>query len=258
MREVWANGGVAYGSWCGFASIGVAESIAAVDFDFNCIDTQHGGIGYEASLDLLNVIDRGAGTPTIRVPWNEPGIIGKSLDAGANAVIVPMVNTVEQARSAVSYAYYSPKGARSWGPARVSMRQAGYSAEAANDANIVIPMIETTEAMANLDEILAVDGVDAIYVGPADLSITLGLPPGNNDDEPAFTEALEYIVDRCNNAGVVAGIHANPTLAARRVEQGFRMITVATDSVLLRGALAAALADSVGASKAEADTNSMY
>lgn len=258
MRETWANGGVAYGSWCGFGNISVAESIAAVDFDFNCLDTQHGGLGYEASLDLLNVIDRGAGTPTVRVPWNEPGIIGKSLDAGANALIVPMVNTVEQAQAAVASAFYSPKGSRSWGPARTSMRQAGYSAENANDANLLIPMIETTEAMSNLDEILAVDGVDAIYVGPADLSITLGLPPGNNDDEASFTEALEFIVDRCNNAGVIAGIHANSALAQRRAEQGFRMITVATDTVLLRSALAAALADSKGASSAATDTNSLY
>ncbi len=258
MREVWANGEVAYGSWCGFANIGVAESIAAVDFDFNCIDTQHGGVGYEGSLDLLNVMDRGAGTPTVRVPWNEPGIIGKTLDAGANAVIVPMVNTVEQAQAAVSYAYYAPKGARSWGPARRDMRSAGYNPEAANDANLIIPMIETTEAIENLDEILAVDGVDAIYVGPADLSITLGLPPGNNDDVPAFTEALMTITDRCNNAGVIAGIHANPALAALRAEQGFRMITVATDSALFRSALTSALADSKGAQSAGADAKSIY
>lgn len=258
MREVWADGGVAYGSWCGFANIGIAESIAAVDFDYNCIDTQHGGLGYEGSLDLLNVIDRGAGTPTVRVPWNEPGIIGKTLDAGANAVIVPMVNTAEQARAAVSYAYYAPVGARSWGPARRGMRHDSYTPEAANAANLIIPMIETTEAIANLDEILAVDGVDAIYVGPADLSITLGLPPGNNDDEPAFTEALTTIADRCNAAGVIAGIHASPALAALRAEQGYRMITVATDSVLIRSALAAALADSKGGSSTAGGANAMY
>jgi 4-hydroxy-2-oxoheptanedioate aldolase len=258
MREVWANGDVAFGSWCGFGSIGVADSIATFDFDFNCIDTQHGGIGYETSLELLNVIDRAAGTPTVRVPWNEPGIIGKSLDAGANAVIVPMVNTVAQAEAAVSYAFYNPKGARSWGPARAGMRAAAHTPQAANDINILIPMIETTQALDNLDQILAVDGVDAIYVGPADLSITLGLPPGNNDDEPAFTEALTHIVDRCNNAGVVAGIHATPALAARRAEQGFRMITVATDTVLLRGALGSALSTARGAETSDGGSGSMY
>jgi 4-hydroxy-2-oxoheptanedioate aldolase len=258
MREVWARGEVAFGSWCAFGNIGVAESIAAVDYDFNCIDTQHGGAGYETSLELLNVIDRGVGTPTVRVPWNEPGIIGKTLDAGANAVIVPMVNTVEQAQAAVSYALYNPRGVRSWGPARADMRQSGYTPETANEANVLIPMIETTEAMRNLDDILAVDGVDAIYVGPADLSITLGLPPGNNDDEPAFTEALEYIVDRCNNAGVVAGIHSTPALSALRVEQGFRMITVGHDSVLLRAALSTALATSRGDAPATGDATPLY
>lgn len=258
MREVWANGEVAYGSWCGFANIGVAESIAAVDFDFNCIDTQHGGVGYEGSLELLNVLDRGVGTPTVRVPWNEPGIVGKTFDAGANAVIVPMVNTAEQAQAAVSYAYYAPMGARSWGPARRAMRDAAYTPESANATNLIIPMIETTEAIENLDEILAVDGVDAIYVGPADLSITLGLPPGNNDDVPEFTEALTTITSRCHNAGVIAGIHANPALAELRAEQGFRMITVATDSVLFRSALASALTDSKGSRASGADNNSMY
>lgn len=258
MRDVWANGGVAYGSWNGFANSGVAEAIAAVDFDFNCLDTQHGGLGYEDSRDLLHVIDRGVGTPTVRVPWNEPGIIGKTLDAGANAVIVPMVNTVEQAEAAVSYAYYAPMGSRSWGPARTSMRQAGYNPQSANDTNLLIPMIETTQALGNLDAILAVDGVDAIYVGPADLSISLGLPPGNNDGEPAFDEALARIVEGCDNAGVIAGIHANPALAERRAEQGFRMITVATDTVLLRSALADALAQSRGDGGSASPSGAMY
>lgn len=258
MRDVWANGGIAYGSWCGFGNLGVAESIAAVDYDFNCLDTQHGGMAYETSLDLLHVIDRAVGTPTVRVPWNEPGVIGKSLDAGANAIIVPMVNTVEQAQAAVSYAFYGPKGARSWGPVRASMRSAGHTPATANEANILIPMIETNEAMTNLDSILAVDGVDAIYVGPADLSITLGLPPGNNDGMPAFDEALAFIVERCNNAGVVAGIHANPGLAERRAEQGFRMITVGHDSVLLRASLSSALNESRGVKPESQDTTALY
>ena len=169
-----------------------------------------------------------------------------------------MVNTVEQAQAAVSYALYNPRGVRSWGPARADMRQSGYTPEAANEANVLIPMIETTQAMRNLDDILAVDGVDAIYVGPADLSITLGLPPGNNDDEPAFTEALQYIVDRCNNAGVVAGIHSTPALSALRVEQGFRMITVGHDSVLLRAALSTALATSRGDAPATGGATPLY
>ena len=258
MREVWASGGIAYGSWIGFDDVGVAESVAAVDYDFNCIDTQHGGSSYEASLEMLHVIDRGVGTPTVRVPWNEPGIIGKTLDAGANAIVVPMVNTVAEAEAAVAYTYYAPKGARSWGPVRAAMRGAGYTPEAANAANVIIPMIETTQAISNLDDILAIDGIDAIYVGPADLSITLGLPPGNNDGEPAFDDALATIVAACDNAGVIAGIHANPALASTRAEQGFRMITVGHDQVLLRGALASALATSRGEAPAASDTKSIY
>ena len=103
-------------------------------------------------------------------------------------------------------------------------------------------MIETVEAVANLDEILAVPGIDAVYVGPADLSITLGLPPGNPDDDSSFASALAAVVAACQRAGVVPGIHASATLAPRRLEQGFRMITVSADLVSMRNAMTAELA----------------
>jgi 4-hydroxy-2-oxoheptanedioate aldolase len=191
----------------------------------------------------------GGGTPIARVPWNEPGIIGKMLDAGIQGVIVPMVNTVAEAQALVRAARYAPAGSRSFGPVLAGMRQANYI-NWATDGVAVIPMIETVEAVSNLDDILAVPGIDAVYVGPADLSVSLGLPPGNNDDRTEFTEALETIVKGCQNAGVVPGIHASAALVERRLEQGFRMITVTSDMLALRGGLAADLATARGAKPA--------
>ena len=163
------------------------------------------------------------------------------LDAGAPAIIVPMVNTAAEAEAAVRACRYAPDGARSFGPSLTGMRTDNYLAWAADNV-AVIPMIETAQAVADLDAILAVEGIDAIYVGPADLSLTLGLPPGNNDDEPVFTEAITTIVDSCARAGVVAGIHSTGALTQQRVAAGFRMVTVTSDLVALRKGYAAELA----------------
>ncbi len=119
-------------------------------------------------------------------------------------------------------------------------------------------MIETVEAISNLDDILAVPGIDAIYVGPADLSITLGLKPGNNDGDSTFDDALATIVAGCRKAGVVPGIHATAALVERRLEQGFRMITVTSDTLAMRSSLVADLATARGARPADAKSGAMY
>ncbi len=220
-----------------------AEATARTGFDYVCVDTQHGVIDYQAAVPMIQAILLGGSSPVVRVPWNEPGIVGKMLDAGAHGIIVPMVNTTAEAEAAVRACRYAPDGARSFGPSLAGMRADGYQAWAADNV-AVIPMIETAEALSNVDDILAVDGVDAIYVGPADLSLSLGLPPGNNDDESLFTDALTTIAQSCARAGVVAGIHSTGTLTPRRVEAGFRMVTVTSDLVALRLGYAAELARS--------------
>ena len=130
--------------------------------------------------------------------------------------------------------------------------------EWAGDGIALIPMIETVEAISNLDDILAVPGIDAIYVGPADLSITLGLKPGNNDGEAKFDDALATIVKGCQNAGIVPGIHATAALVERRLEQGFRMITVTSDALAMRSSLVADLATARGAKPGAAKSGAMY
>jgi len=189
---------------------------------------------------MIQAIELGGSVPIARVPWNEPGIIGKMLDAGCHGVIVPMVNTSDEAEAVVRAVRYAPGGSRSWGPALAAPRHDDYRTWADNNI-AVIPMIETAEALANVDDILSVEGVDAAYVGPADLAISLGLGPTGNDGTAIFDEALATIVDACVRHNVVPGIHATADLTDLRRQQGFKMITVSTDLPTLRGALAAEL-----------------
>jgi 4-hydroxy-2-oxoheptanedioate aldolase len=241
LRERWAAGNATLGAWLSIPSTMVAEVTARTGFDYVCADLQHGALDYADSVGLFQAVLLGGATPIARVPWNEPGVIGKVLDAGAEAVIAPMVNSAAEASAVVRAARYPPQGARSFGPIVAGPRSSNYAATA-NDVVAVIPMIETADALANLDEILSVPGVDAIYVGPADLSLSLGLAPGNNDDVAAFRDALDAIVAGCRRHGVVAGIHATGALTARRLEQGFTMVTVTADAVALRLGLAGEMA----------------
>ena len=236
LREIWEANGSALGVWLSAASTITAEAAARQDFDYVCVDTQHGASEYQIAVGMIQAIELAGGTPITRVPWNEPGIIGKMLDAGSHGVIVPMVNTREQAEAVVHSCRYAPEGSRSFGPTVVGMRHTDYVAWASTSI-AVIPMIETTEALGNLDDIMSVPGVDAIYVGPADLSLSLGLKPRVDDDEAIFNDALTAIVEACGRHGVVPGVHASGALAGKRREQGFRMITVANDLMALRTGL---------------------
>jgi 4-hydroxy-2-oxoheptanedioate aldolase len=256
LREQWSAGETTLGAWLAIPSTISAESAGRGGFDYVCIDNQHGVNDYQVSVSMMQAILLGGGTPIVRVPWNEPGIIGKMLDAGAEGIIVPMVNTAEQARAVVQACLYAPVGSRSFGPVLAMARVKNYPT-VANDITAVIPMIETVEALKNLDEILSVPGVHAIYVGPADLSLSLGLPPGNNDDRAEFTDALTTIVAACRRHGVVPGMHTVASLGERRLEQGFQMLTVSSDQLAMRAMMANELAQVRGAAR-PAENKSVY
>lgn len=245
LREKWAAGDETLGFWLSNASSAIAELTARQPVDYVCVDTQHGVIDYAQSVGMIQAIELSGGTPIVRVPWNEPGIIGKTLDAGAHGVVVPMVNTREQAERVVRSIRYAPAGARSWGPVMAGMRHPD-NRQWAEQHVAAIPMIETAEAISNLDDILSTPGIDAIYVGPADLSISLGLEPGNNDGTAEFDDALATIVGACRRHGIVPGIHSTGGLTPRRREQGFRMITVASDTTAIRAGYASELAAARG------------
>ncbi len=257
LRTQWNEGRDTLGVWLTIPSIISAETVARVGYDYVCIDNQHGVNDYQQTVAMAQAILLGGGTPICRVPWNEPGIIGKMLDAGIEGIIVPMVNSVAEAQAVVRAGRYAPIGARSFGPVVAGMRRSNHF-DWAGDGIALIPMIETVEAISNLDDILAVPGIDAIYVGPADLSITLGLKPGNNDGDSTFDDALATIVAGCRKAGVVPGIHATAALVERRLEQGFRMITVTSDTLAMRASLVADLATARGARPSEARSGAMY
>lgn len=245
LREQWRNGGETLGLWVSAPSFVNAEICARQPVSYVCVDNQHGVADYLTTAQMFQAIELGGNVPIARVPWNEPGIIGKILDAGAHGVIVPMVNSRVEAEAVVRAVRYPPEGARSWGPLMTSMRHPDYR-RWAGDHVAAIPMIETAEAVSNLDDILSVPGVDAIYVGPADLAISLGLEAYGNDGNPVFDDALATIVEACRRHGVVPGIHATGALTPLRRQQGFRMITVTGDVLAMRQGIEAELAVAAG------------
>jgi 4-hydroxy-2-oxoheptanedioate aldolase len=229
VKRAWRQGEVTYGAWLSIPSAFSAEVMAHQGFDWLCIDMQHGVIDYQTAVTMLQAISTTQTIPFVRVPWNEPGIIGKMLDAGAYGVIVPMVNSREEAEAAVRACRYVPDGSRSFGPVRAAYYGGPDYVEHANREIACIPMVETTRALAHLEEILSVPGIDAVYVGPSDLSLTMGLPPRMDHDDQSFQDARLTIAAACRQHEIAAGIHASAALAPKHVEAGYRMITISSD-----------------------------
>ena len=236
--EKWRAGEPSFGAWLSLPSSLSAEALSKQGFDYVTVDMQHGAIDYQAALHMLQAISVTDASPFVRVPWNDFGIIGKVLDAGAMGVIIPMVNSVEEAKLAVAACRYFPDGARSFGPVRAGMYAGADYYANANREVACIPMIETRQAWQQIDAILSVPGITAVYVGPADMSITLGLPP-RMDNGGEFEEIRVGVAKACAAHGVFPGIHANAGLAAKHVAAGYKMITITSDM----GLLAAGAAD---------------
>jgi len=227
-KEKWQRNEATFGAWLMIPSSVSAEAIAHAGYDYVCIDMQHGLIDFQVAITMLQAISLGGSTPFVRVPSNDFAAINRVLDAGAMGVIIPLVNSPSEAADAVSACRYYPEGSRSWGPSRATWYAGADYFEHANAEVACVPMIETAQAVERLDEILAVPGVDGAYVGPSDLSVTLGLPP-RPDNGGAFEAARLRIAERCSAHNVTAGIHANASLARKHVAAGYRMITVHTD-----------------------------
>jgi 4-hydroxy-2-oxoheptanedioate aldolase len=240
LRELWDSGRPTIGGWCAMPGAFSAELMGRSGFDWVCIDTQHGLIGYDQMVLMLQGLAATATPAFVRVRWNEPGEIMKALDAGAEGVIVPMVNSAEEARQAVSASRYPPDGYRSWGPVRAALGVDGYSPESANRRTVVAIMIETAAGLANMDETLAVPGIDAVYVGPNDLAVTHGMPPSSTAESHEHAELIHSILAACRRHQVVAGIHCGSVKTAQRwLEAGFGMVNVNSDAVFMREQAAA-------------------
>ena len=234
LKSIWARGEAVINGWLAIPSAFSAEVMAHQGFDSLTVDMQHGVVDYQTAVTMLQAISTTPTIPLGRVPWLDPGSIMKILDAGVYGVICPMINTREQAETLVRACRYPPVGYRSYGPVRASIYFGPDYGDRANQDILVIPMIETQEAMKNLDDILSVPGVDAVYVGPADMSLALGCRPRLDQTDPPVVEAQQKVVAACKRHGVVAGIHNNTTAyALKMIADGFQFVTIASDSRFL-------------------------
>jgi 4-hydroxy-2-oxoheptanedioate aldolase len=217
--------------WLSIPSAFSAEVMAHQGFDSLVIDMQHGVIDYQAAVGMLAAISTTPVVPLARVPWNDPAYVMKILDAGVYGIICPMINSRVEAESLVRACKYPPRGHRSFGPVRASIYAGADYVDHANDQLLVLPMIETAEALKNLDEILSTPGVDGVYVGPSDLSMSLGCKPRLDQTDPPVVEAQQKIVAACKRHGVVAGIHnATSGYALKMIEAGYQFVVLASDS----------------------------
>jgi 4-hydroxy-2-oxoheptanedioate aldolase len=234
LRDTWSAGNAGINAWLSMPNSVSAEITARQDLDSITIDLQHGLNDYLSALTMLQALEPGTATPMARVPWLEPGIIMKLLDAGALGIVCPMVNTVEDAENLVRYAHYAPRGTRSFGPTRALMTYGADYPVKANAAVITLAMIETVEALGNVDAIVATEDLTGIYIGPSDLSLSMGHTPKLDQDEPAVVDAIEKILTAAKNAGKRAGIHCISTDYARRmIDLGFDLVTVGGSDIRL-------------------------
>ncbi|HET7467058.1 MAG TPA: aldolase/citrate lyase family protein [Candidatus Dormibacteraeota bacterium] len=234
LRDRWSAGEATFGAWCTIPNPWTAELAARSGHDWVCIDTQHGLIGYDAMLPMLQAIGTTGVTSLVRVQWNEPAAIMKALDAGAGGVIVPLVNSVAEARAAAGACRYPPDGFRSMGPIRARV--------VGGDEwrmPLCIVMIETVDAVKRADEILAVPGIDAVFIGPNDLAASAGLDSGYEGRDPEHRRLILEVLAAARAHHVTAGIMCgSPGVAQQWSEQGFQMLALQSDSQLLAGASA--------------------
>ncbi|MGO4327535.1 HpcH/HpaI aldolase/citrate lyase family protein [Cupriavidus sp. 2TAF22] len=234
IRKMWAADQAVVNGWLSIPSSFAAETMAHQGWDSLTVDLQHGALDYRDALALFTAVSTTDTVPVARVPWNEPGILMKVLDAGAYGVICPMINTREDAQRFVAATHYPPQGSRSFGPIRGLLYGGADYPERANETIVTFAMIETRQGLDNLDEILSVPGLDAVYIGPSDLSLALGCRPTFDDVDQPVADAIAHVVARAKAHGVVAGIHNGaPEAALRRIEQGFRFVTVGSDARLM-------------------------
>jgi 4-hydroxy-2-oxoheptanedioate aldolase len=226
------------GAWKLMAESVAAEMTGRAGFDYVAIDTQHGMIGYHGMLSMLQAISISKVPAIVRVSENSAAEIGRALDAGAQGVIVPYVETAEEAERAVAACRYAPSGIRSWGAIRPSMEFPGYLPGLGDELAACLLMVESVRGVENINDITAVPGVDGIYVGPADLAISAGLQPTLTLEDPTHRRLVERIIKACQPHQLAVGTHV-PTVEAvpTYIEMGFRMLTIHVDLPTLRAGL---------------------
>lgn len=235
VKEKIERGEPALGAWLSLPSVPEARIMARLGFDWLTIDMEHSAQNPALMADMVAIIaDAGTSAPMVRIPVNGVEWFKWALDAGAWGVIVPMVNTREEAQRAVELAKYPPAGSRSiggaFGPYGFGITDWPSYARTANDEILVIVQIESAQGLQHVDEILSVPGIDVAFVGPNDLHAQLGLTPSSDGTEPEFLDALERIKAAARKHHVTPGIFSGSgEAAAERIRQGFQVISVTTD-----------------------------
>ena len=230
--------------WMSIPDAFANATFAAAGWDSVTLDGQHGLFDDRSIRDSLHALGHPTPKRLVRVPWNDPAQVGRALDMGADGVIAPMINSVADAKALAEFAWYPPRGKRSFGPALAALRAGGHAYEAVAQEIEVWAMVETREALDVVEAIAAVDGITGLYVGPNDLALSLGFPSGSSREEPQLLQAFGRIVEAARAAGKDSGIFCvGPAYARRMADMGFTMVTVAGDGALMRAAATSAIAE---------------
>jgi len=234
VKQLLRSGKPALGSWVTIGHPDVAEVMANMGFDWLVFDNEHAPLSTETTQLLIQAMSSTETVPLVRVPWNDMVEIKRALDIGAYGVVIPWVNSKEEALYAVQACKYPPAGLRGVGPRRASRYGLDIKEylQRANDEILVVVQIETQQAVDRIDEILSVEGMDAFFIGPYDLSASLGYL--GQPDHPKALETFYRLLDAAKGTGVASGIHAsNLQLAQDYVEKGFQFVALNDDIGLL-------------------------
>ena len=225
---------VVLNGWLHLPAPFAAEVMAHQGWDSLTIDFQHGPLDLGDVLAMIPVIQATKTSVIPRVPWNEPGTIMKLLDAGVEGIICPMINSRADCEAFIGACRYPPQGYRSYGPTRAAIHHGTAYAASANDFVLTMPMIESKQALENLEAILSVPGVDAVFVGPGDLGLDLYGEAKIDRNDPAFLRILEGIARAARARGIAAGIFTGTVEYANQMtELGFNFVTISSDARLL-------------------------
>lgn len=241
VRHALKAGQPQVGSWLSLASPLAARSLARSGLHWLTVDIEHSPVNWETAALMFALIADSGAVPLARVPCNSHDHIKRALDIGAQGIVVPMVNTVEEAEQAVAACRYHPAGTRSVGGSLHAMNfgvSPGEYYEKANDEILVVLQAEHVEAVENAEKIYQIPGIDAMFVGPNDLHSSMGLSPAMESDHPQFVQAMKHLRETATKHGVQPGLHTGGSeMAARRIAEGWRFVAVQSDlGFMLSGA----------------------
>ena len=243
VRSILAEGKTALCGWLHIPSTWSAEVMAHQGWDSIVVDMQHGMMGMETAIQMLQAISTTDTVPMARVNWNTPGDIMKLLDAGAYGIVCPMIETRAECQAFVGACRYPPDGYRSLGPTRARVYAGADYPERANDTIITLAMIETQAGFDNREEIMSVDGLDGVFVGISDLRLSMTGQGGFDASDDTVNAALDAILESAKKHGVVAGLFAGSTnYALEMISRGYRFVSIMTDTAILSNASASLVA----------------